>query len=137
MNSITLSQQMAQSNMTLATQVAGQSGIVSPMSQGALALAGGVTGQSSTTDGLPNDSMMFTTGQIFNNLSSFTAFTPNALSSYSIAQMNGSNTGSGNIGGWTINPTQISSPNGNIVLNAGGNEIIFYSNGMPTIVIQG
>lgn len=135
-----------------------------------IALAGGVTGQSSTTDGLPNDSMMFTTGQTFNNLSSFTSFTPNALSAYSIAQMNGSNTGSGNIGGWSVNPTQISSPNGNVVLssqnnsitalsgNIGGwminsnqinspnqnmildasqNGIIFYSSGVPTIVIQG
>lgn len=50
-------------------------------------------------------------------------YTPGAVGANNLAQLNGTSSVSANFGGWQINPTQITSPNLGIVLNAQKNEI--------------
>ncbi len=120
-NSSTPQQLVAGSTTPSQNQRATQ--IVAQMNNADSAMIGALTATPSSTNGISNNSLMYTSAQPINQVSAMGYFTGGSITASNLGQLNGMTSNTSNLAGWNVNTTSISSPNGNISLNSQNNSI--------------
>lgn len=90
---------------------------------GATSIIGALTATPSSTNGISNNSLMYTSAQPINQVSAMGYFTGGSITASNLGQLNGMTSNTSNLAGWNVNTTSISSPNGNISLDSQNNSI--------------
>lgn len=95
----------------------------SGVSTGAQTMIGALTALPNSTNGITNNSLMYTSGQQQTQVSAMSYFTGGSITASNLGQLNGISSNSSNLAGWNVNTTSISSPNGAIVLDSQKNSL--------------